>query len=136
MGVQVLVSDPREPKNICQSDMHFSIYSVLLISVISWTYRHLFCFSFLMLDLHVFCICFFIVSKSVPNITFSCRESDMTKERIEKVLKAGGNVVYLASRELMISYWKLSLIIQAEAFLYLFKILFIYSFRLFGYKLF
>jgi hypothetical protein len=37
---------------------------------------------------------FSIVSKVVPNITFLCRKSDMTKERIEKVLKAGANVVF------------------------------------------
>jgi chaperonin GroEL (HSP60 family) len=36
-----------------------------------------------------------MVSSSISNtLPFFCRESDITKERIEKVLKAGANVVF------------------------------------------
>jgi hypothetical protein len=52
------------------------------------------------MDLHAFClynqfIFFLMVSSSIYNtLLFFRRESDITKERIEKVLKAGANVVF------------------------------------------
>uniref|UniRef100_R7W681 T-complex protein 1 subunit alpha n=1 Tax=Aegilops tauschii TaxID=37682 RepID=R7W681_AEGTA len=70
MGVQVLVSDPRELEKIRERSSCLSLFTINLSSILGYPILY------------------------TEHLASFRRESDITKERIQKVLKAGANVVF------------------------------------------